>query len=109
MIDDDDNEVQPSSLPVVLPCLLWEPTLDAIVLATGMGTGTVLKAGHSQVLKVGMVIPYAANRWSWGGEEWDFILPPPDLRMTLKNVCGHASRPKCLDVQVEYGQDHQPD
>jgi hypothetical protein len=73
---------QPS--PLLLPCLLWEPSLDAIVLATEMGTGTVLKVGQSKFLKVGMVIPWAANRWV--AEEWDFILPPPELNITLRNI-----------------------
>jgi hypothetical protein len=31
-----------------------------------------------------MVIPWAANRWA--AEEWDFILPPPGLNITLRNI-----------------------
>jgi hypothetical protein len=93
------NQVaQPS--PLTLPCLLWEPSLDAILLATEMGTGTVLKVGQSKVLKVGMVIPYAASRWSIGGEEWDFILPPPELEVRMRNVPGVAQRPSKLGVDV---------
>jgi hypothetical protein len=104
MNDETDNHAAESNFhPVALPCLLWEPTLDAVILATEMGTGTVLKAGSSVVLKVGMVVPYAANRWCFGGEEWDFILPPPDMEMKLKNLYGHLHRPKCLEVKVKIG------
>jgi hypothetical protein len=88
---------QPS--PLILPCLLWERSLDAIILATEIGTGTVLKVGQSKFLKVGMVIPWAANRWA--AEEWDFILPPPELNITLRNIAGLGGGVYRLGIDVE--------
>jgi hypothetical protein len=103
MDQNDETSDAGAGLPIQFPCLLWEPSLDAVVLATDMGVGTVLKSGSSTVLKVGMVVPYAANRWSVTGEEWDFILPPPDLEVRLKNVPGVANRPAKLGIEIRHG------
>lgn len=97
--EEDDQPPQPS--PIQFPCLLWEPSLDVVVLATEMGTGTVLRAGRSRVLRLGMVIPYASSRWCIGGEDWDFIVPPPELKIALRNILGQASRPIRVDIQLE--------
>jgi hypothetical protein len=104
-----NTEQTSEPLPLQFPCLLWEPSLDAVVLATDMGVGTVLKQGSSKVMKLGAVVPYAANRWAIGGEEWDFILPPPDLEVRLKNIPGVANRPLKLGVEIRYSGEVQND
>ena len=73
-----------------------ETPLDIVVVATESATGTVLRAGKSRVLRLGAVIPWAASRWVFGGEEWDFIIPPPEMRIVLRNVIGSTSRPSRL-------------
>ena len=100
--------VSPEPKPIQFPCLLWEPSLDVAVLATEMGTGTVLRVGKSRLLKLGLVIPYASSRWCLGGEEWDFIIPPPQMRIILRNVLSATSRPQRLDVQIEGPNDAGP-
>jgi len=89
----------------MFPCLLWEPTLDIVIVATANGSGTVLKVGHSQVLQVGMIIPYCASRWQYGNEEWDFIVPPPGTKLVLQNTIGPERRPIGMDTALEVTQD----
>ena len=103
--ENQNEESQPVARPIQFPCLLWEPSLDVLLLCNEQGVGMVLKQGGSDVLKVGMIVPYAASRWSIGGEEWDFILPPPEFSITLRNVSGPGQRPLKLCIEFHGGLD----
>ncbi len=87
------------------PCLMWEPALEIILLATAIGTATVLCPGRSQVLKVGMVVPYGASHWHYGDERWDFIIAPPEMTLTLGQKVCEDSRTQRLGVAVQFEGD----
>ena len=87
--------------PLRFPCLLWEPTLDTTILASATGTGTVLHVGHSQVLTLGMIIPFGASRWVYGDERWDFIVPPPRMKIILQNKPGSQLWSIGLETKIQ--------